>query len=373
MKRIIFARTAALAATALLLVACGGKGGDSDDQAGDAKGVALVTTAMPVQQHFHDSVEAWGSAVADPHHARTISLGHGGQVIALKVSAGQTVKRGDALLAIAPDPAARSAWQQAQSALALASGELQRTEQMATQHLATQSQVAAARKALSDAQSALEAQQALGGGAAQETVAAPDNGVVAAVPVALGDRFAANAPLLSFMPAHALVAQLGVQPDASMQLHAGLPVQLHGVYGNARPFAGKLTMVGSAIDPQTHLLPVQAEISAGGHAALVAGAALAATIQSDDYTAWAVPRAAVLNDEQGDHLFQLDHGKAHRVDVQLRQPEGDTVGVLGKLDAKLPVIVQGAYEVDDGSAVRTDDGKAGGDKADDKAGSESKP
>ena len=61
------------------------------------------------------------------------------------------------------------------------------------------------------------------------------------------------------------------------------------------------------------------------------------------------------------------------MDVQLRQPEGDTVGVLGKLDAKLPVIVQGAYEVDDGSAVRTDDGKAGGDKADDKADSESKP
>ena len=351
MKQVLLARCAALAVTALLLAACG-KGGGDDDSSDDAKGVAQVTTAMPVQCSFHDSVAAWGSAAADPHHARAISLAHGGQVVALQVSAGQTVRRGQPLLTVAPDPTARSAYQQAQTALTLAGGELQRTEQMAVQHLATQSQVAAARKTLADAQSAVEAQQALGGGAARETVAAPDDGVVTTLSVALGDRFAANAPLLGFMPAHALIAELGVQPDAGAQLRIGMPVQLHGVYGDGKAFESRLSMVGRAIDPQNHLLPVQAEIPAAADAALMAGSALAATIQSDDYTAWAVPRAAVLHDEQGDYLFQLDQGKAHRVDVQLRQPAGDTVGVLGKLDVKLPVIVQGAYEVDDGDAVR---------------------
>jgi multidrug efflux pump subunit AcrA (membrane-fusion protein) len=133
---------------------------------------------------------------------------------------------------------------------------------------------------------------------------------------------------------------------------------VQGVYGDAKAFTGKLVMVGRAIDPQTHLLPVQAEIPAAADATLVAGAALQAGIQSDSYTAWAVPRAAVLHDEQGDYLFQLAQGKAHRVDVQLRQPAGDSVGVLGKLDAKLPVIVQGAYEVDDGAAVRQGNSQA---------------
>ncbi len=367
MKQVFLARCAALAVAALLLAACG-KGGDDEGQADEAKGVALVTTAMPVQRSFHDSVEAWGSAVADPHAARAISLAHGGQVVALAVSAGQTVKRGQPLLTVAPDPVARSAYQQAQSAATLAQGELQRTEQLLAQHLATQSQLAAARKALADAQSALAAQRALGGGDAQEAVAAPDDGVVTAVSVGLGERFAANAPLLAFMPAHALIAALGVQPDAGARLRVGMPVQLHGVYGEAPSFAGKLSMVGRAVDPQSHLLPVQAELPAAAGAALVAGAALEAAIESDSYTAWAVPRAAVLHDEQGAYLFQLDHGKAHRVDVQLRQPAGDTVGVLGQLDAKLPVIVQGAYEVDDGAAVRTGDSKPG-----DKADSEPKP
>lgn len=350
---VLLARCAALAAAAVLLAACGKGGGDA--ASGDAKGVALVTTAMPVQQRFHDNVAAWGSAVADPHHARAISLAHGGQVVALLVSAGQTVQRGQALLTITPDPAARSAYRQAQAALTLARGELRRTGQLATQHLATQSQLAAARKALADAQAALQAQRALGGGAAQETVAAPDAGVVTTLSVALGERFAANAPLLGFMPAHALLAVLGVQPDAGAPLRVGMPVQLRDVYGNGKPFEGRLSMVGRAIDPQTHLLPVQADIPVAADAALVAGTALQASIQSDGYRAWAVPRGAVLHDNGvhgGDYLYQLDHGKAHRVDVQLRQPAGDTVGVLGKLDARLPVIVQGAYEVGDGDSVR---------------------
>ncbi|GAB3782309.1 hypothetical protein GCM10028797_08300 [Dyella agri] len=354
----MLARCAALAFTALLLAACA-KGGDDDDHADDAKGVALVTTAMPVQRSFHDNVAAWGSAVADPHRARAISFAHGGQVVALQVSAGQTVRRGQPLLLVAPDPTAHSAYQQAQSALTLADGELKRTEQLAAQHLATASQLAAARKALADAQATLAAQRALGGGAAQETVAAPDDGVVTVLSVALGDRFAANAPLLGFMPAHALIAELGVQPDAGAQLRVGLPVSMHGVYGDGKAFDGKLVMVGRAIDPQTHLLPVQAQLPAEADAELAAGAALQASIQSGNYTAWAVPRAAVLHDEQGDYLYQADHDKAHRVEVTLRQPAGDTVGVLGKLDAKLPVIVQGAYEVDDGAAVRQGDSAAG--------------
>ena len=335
----------------LLLAACS-HGAADDEEAAAAKGQVAVTTATPVQRTFHDSVEAWGSAAGDPQHARAISLAHGGQVVALDVAAGQSVRRGQPLLTIAPDPAARSAYQQAQSALELARGELQRTEQLATQRLATQSQLATARKALADAQAALAAQRALGGGSAQEIVGAPADGVVNALSVGLGERFAANAPLLSFTPAHALVAQLGVQPEDGAQLHTGMPVQLRSVYGDRAGFVGTLRMIGQSIDPQTHLLDAQVELPAEAGAALVAGAALEAQIRTADVSAWAVPRAAVLHDEHGDYLFQVVHGHAKRVAVTLRSPEGDPVGVQGPLDAQSKVIVLGAYELADGDAVR---------------------
>lgn len=333
-----------------LLAGCGPATPDDTEAVGPA-GQAAVTTAKPLQQTFHDTVEAWGSAVGDPQHARAISLAHGGQVIALNVAAGQSVRRGQRVLTVAPDPAARNAYQQAQSSLTLAAGELKRTGQLVAQRLATQSQLATARKALADAQTALDAQRATGGGSAQESVDAPADGVVTALNVGLGERFAANAPLLSFTPAHALVARLGVQPEDGVKLHAGMPVQLHGVYGGS-DFVGTLRMVGQSVDPQSHLLPAQIELPAEASATLAAGTALTARIRTADVRAWAVPRAAVLHDEHGDYLFQVEHGHARRIEVTLRSPDGDTVGVQGPLDAQARVIVLGAYELGDGDAVR---------------------
>jgi hypothetical protein len=60
----------------------------------------------------------------------------------------------------------------------------------------------------------------------------------------------------------------------------------------------------------------------------------------------------VLHDEHGDYLFELEHGHAKRIDVTLRSPQGDPVGVQGPLDAQAKVIVLGAYELADGDAVR---------------------
>lgn len=334
-----------------LLAGCS-QGAPDEADAAAPPGKIAVTTMKPAQQTFHDTVEAWGNAVGDPHHARAISLAHGGQIVAVRVAAGQTVTRGQPLLTITPDPATRSTYQQAQSALTLAQGELNRITQMAAQRLATQSQLASARKALADAQAALEAQRALGGGSAQETVNAPADGVVTALSVGLGDRVGANAPLLSFTPAHALVARLRVQPEDGAKLRAGMPVQLHSVYGTTASFVGTLSMVGRSVDPQTHLLDAQVELPAEASAMLVDGAAMGAQVRTADFTAWAVPRAAVLHDEHGDYLFQVEHGHAKRINVTLRSPDGNTVGVQGPLDAQAQVIVLGAYELNDGDAVQ---------------------
>ncbi|MEO7065926.1 MAG: efflux RND transporter periplasmic adaptor subunit [Rhodanobacter sp.] len=347
MMRSIILPSLCTAALCGLLVAC-----SPADKATAAAGQIAVSTTAAVQQTFHTTIEAWGSAVGDPQHARSISLAHGGQITALQVAAGQTVKRGQPLLTITPDPGALSAYQQAQTALTTAQGELQRTQQLAAQRLATQSQLATARKALADAQSTLEAQRALGGAAATETVNAPADGVVTQLQVGLGERVAANAPLLSFMPAHALLGVFGVQPQDGAQLRSGMTVQVRPVYGAKHAFVGTLRMVGQSIDPTTHLLKAQVELPATAGADLIAGAPLDAQIRTDDFKAWAVPRNAVLHDEHGDYLFQVEKGHAKRVNVKLRSPDGDTVGVEGPLDAQAKVIVLGVYELNDGDAVR---------------------
>lgn len=351
MNRFLLTRAAVVAMLALLAGCAGGGAGEDDDSA-DVSGQVLVTTTLPLSQTFHDTIQAWGSAVGDPHRATNISLGHGGLVAALDVVAGQRVHRGQALLHIAPDPATRNAYRQAESALVLAGGELKRTEQMVAQHLATQSQLATARKALDDAQAGLEAQRALGGGAAEEIIRAPADGVVTALDVNLGDRFQADAVVLSFTPAHGLIARLGVQPEDALRLKQGMPAQVQGEYGSGDAFKGQVGMVGQSVDAQTHLVPLQVTLPPEAGDTLVAGAAMRASIDTAGYTAWALPRDAVLHDDKGDYVFSVDHDKAKRIDVTLKHPEGDTVGVVGPLDAKTRIIVLGSYELEDGDAVR---------------------
>jgi RND family efflux transporter MFP subunit len=352
MNRSILTRAAFATLMLAALAGCGGGSGSDDDDSPDVKGTVLITTASPASHTFHDSVQAWGTAVGDPHRASTISLGHGGQVVALAVAAGQSVQHGQVLLRIAPDPAARNAYLQAQSARDLAEGELKRTEQMAAQHLATQSQVATARKALDDARSGLDAQRALGGGAAAETITAPADGVVTALNVNLGDRFQADAALLTFAPAQALVARLGVQPEQGALLKPGMAVDVQGTYGAGDILHGRLDVVGHAIDTQTHLLPVQAALPPGAADVLVAGSPVQASIDTANSTAWAVPRSAVLHDDKGDYVFAVDKDHAKRIEVTLSHPDGDIVGVQGPLNAGMKIIVTGNYELEDGDAVR---------------------
>jgi RND family efflux transporter MFP subunit len=348
MNRFRFFSCLGLVLASTWLAGCHGSS-SGDENAAPADPAVEVTIATPRQQTFHDTVVAWGSS--DPLYPITVNLPHGGQVTDLNVASGQAVKRGYRLLTVRPDPAARSAFLQAQNAANAAAGELKRTEQLAAERLATQSQLASARKALADARAALEAQRALGGDKPKEAVDAPLDGVVTTLNVQLGERFAANAPLLTFTPANTLLAQLGVQPQDGAKLRVGMPVQLHVVFADGKEIPAHLSMVGKSIDPRSHLLPVLADVPATGTTP-IAGTALAATIQTADYKAWAVPRGAVLHDEKGDYLFVDDHGKARRVAVTLRHPDGDTVGVQGALDAKSQVIVLGVYELSDGDAVR---------------------
>lgn len=331
----------------VLLAACSSGKPNEETQAPIA-----VHTAMPVRQTFHATVAAFGQLAADSRNALSLSLPQAGEVTATQALAGQRVKRGDALLELATDPATRSAYLQAQSALKVARDDLARTERLQAEKLATNAQLDAARKALADAQAALDAQAKLGGAQPVETLRAPADGVVTALDVQHGQRVAAGLPLLQFTPTAALAAQLGVDPAAAAGVQTGMPVTLESVYAaqGAPPLHATIAMVGDAVNPQTHLVDVVATLD--DKIPLPAGTVLSARIATTPLTAWAVPRDALQNDDQGDFVYQVEQGKAKRVDVKVLAPNGSPVGVEGALDAAAPVITLGSYEISDGDPVR---------------------
>src|SRR5579875_1376975 len=186
----------------LLLSACSShEPADTETQA-----PVEVATVMPVRQTFHANVAAFGTLAADSRSALTLSL--------------------------PTDPATRSAYLQARSALRLARDDLIRTERLHEEKLATNAQLDAARKALADAQANLDAQAALGGAQAVTDLTAPADGVVTALDVQRGERVAAGAKLVEFAPQAALAALLGVEPEQAARLRTGMPVTIHAVYAS---------------------------------------------------------------------------------------------------------------------------------------------
>jgi RND family efflux transporter MFP subunit len=309
---------------------------------------------MPTQATFHAKVEAIGQLAADSRNALSLSLPQAGQVAATGVLAGQRVKRGDVLLKLETDPATRSAYLQARSALATAQADLARTQRLHAQKLATNIQLDAARKTVADARANLDAQARLGGAQAVAALRAPADGVVTALDVQRGQRIPAGTMLLQFTPASALVANLGVDPEAATGVRVGMPVSIGAVYAVAASpgLKGTVVTVGDAINPRTHLVDVVATLD--GHAPLAAGTAISATIRTSGFKAWSVPRGALQDDAQGNYVFQVEHGKAHRVDVKVLAPDGSPIGVAGDLDPHAPVITLGSYEVSDGDPVRAE-------------------
>lgn len=316
--------------------------------AADDPSVRVETVALK-QQPMAETVSGYGVVSPDTRSLQNISLPRPGQIMALWVSVGQEVKKGAALLEFGTGADAALGYQQALQAVDFAQSEEVRIEQLVNQQLATQSQLAAANKALADAQAALRAQEKIGAGRTLERVAAPFDGVVVAIQAAQGDRLAAGAPVLQLAGTSGQRVLLGVEPDDVARVHPGMVVSIVPVFNAERRISGRVAQVSGMINPQTQFVDVLVEVPGSG---LMPGTRVHAEIQLSRHAAWVVPRSAVLRDAHGDYIFQVREGKARRVDVQTGLERDGLIVVLGAFNAHEPVVSLGNYELRDGMAVR---------------------
>ena len=315
--------------------------------AAEAPRVAVQTVALK-QQIMTGAVSGYGVVSPDTHSLQNINLPRPGQIVALLVSAGQVVKKGMPLLEFGTGTDAALRYQQALLATTFAQSEVARVEQLLSQQLATQSQLAAAKKTLADAQASLHAQTKIGSGRVLERVIAPFDGVIVAVQAAQGDRLVAGVPVLQLARAGGQRVLLGVEPDEVNMVRPGMPVSVVSVF-NADKVAGRVAQVFGMINPQTQFVDVLVQLPSGG---LLPGTRVRAEIQVSRQTVWAVPRAAVLRDAQGAYLFQVHQGKARRINVQSGLEQEGLVAVRGAFTANEAVVSLGNYELQDGMAVR---------------------
>jgi len=319
-------------------------------QDGTPQPSVLVTTAMPQEGSLPHTLTAYGVVQAAPGSSETLSLLRAGQVTRVMVAMGQSVRQGQPLLVVSADPAALATYRQAVTALTLAQGERNRMTQMLAQHLATRDQVAQADKAVTDAQGNLDLLTRGGGGSAEQTLAAPFDGIVSSLAVAPGARIAAQAPLATLDRSSRIVAAVGIEPAQRALVARGQPAQVEPLDGGDAK-QGSVLSVGAMLDPATRLVPVLIDPQAAA-AELLAGGPVRVVVQVGEYRGWLVPRNAVATDANGAYVFQVAGGKAARVEVQVASTVGDTTVATGPIDAKRRLVTTGNYQLQDGAAVR---------------------
>jgi RND family efflux transporter MFP subunit len=336
-----------VAAAALTFAACG-----SPPPAPPTPSV-LVRTQPATQGAVPDVVTVYGAAAPGTGALQTLSLKQAAQVDAILVAPGALVKAGQRLLAYSLDPASVGAYRQAMAALTLAQAQQAHATQLFAQQLATRDQVAQAEAGLRSAQANLAALTQQGAGIASGVVAAPFDGVVVSIPVAAGDKTMAGAPLATVARNGGLVITAGFDPGAAARLRVGQPATVQSLSGGqAAP--GQVLRVSGALNPRTRLL--DADIGVPDRS-LILGDAFRVTVTVGQVAGWIAPHASVLNDGRRDYVFQVSGGKARRIDVNLIRSAGDVDVIQGPLDPRLPLVADGAYQLDNGAQVRTASGQ----------------
>jgi RND family efflux transporter MFP subunit len=318
-----------------------------DDADSDVQATATITTAPIRSERLEDVTTLYGVVQADPAGSHALAAPRALIVEQVLARAGQTVAAGTPLVVVANAPAAALAYRQSADAAASAKTDLARVQRLYDDHLAASDQLIAAKKTLADANAALAAQQQQGAGAMRQTLAANEAGVVVSVAVAGGDHVAQDAPMMVLARQGALSVKLAIEPSAGAFAAGDAATIRPGAGGSA--IATRLVMVGRAADPATRM---GAAIASLAGAALPIGSAVTADVMTGAHQGLAVPRSAVVFDETGPHVFVIAGGKAQRVFVTAGHDHGDEIEVSGQIQAGQVVAVQGAYELQDGMAVK---------------------
>ena len=315
-----------------------------------AASTAAAATAVGGADLAYHPVQATGQAHWVSHEARVeavrdtvLAAQVAGAVLAIHIKAGDRVTAGQELLRIdarmASQGAAASSAQvtAAQASLTVATNEYERQKQLFAKRYISQSALDSAQAQWRAAQAQVQALQAQAGVAATQSglhsVKAPYAGVVARVPVNLGDMAMPGVPLLALYDPAALRVTAQLSQAQAQQVRAGAQVQveLPGLLTQRLPLAAAQVQVLPTADALSHTVPVRIALPSGLDGAVPG---MFARLWLADTANAAAPRllvpaqAIVRRAEMTGVYVQGGNGQPQLRQVRLGQTQGDQVEVL---------------------------------------------
>jgi RND family efflux transporter MFP subunit len=297
-----------------------------------------------------------------PQREAKIRAELGGSMLEVRVEEGQTVMRGALLGRIETrtlDDArqsAASAVRNAESQLAVANREVERTEKLvkagaiAERDLdVVKSNVSAVEAQLADAKARLaSAERQLG----DAVIRAPIGGIVSKKAVNVGDVVSSGTELFTVIDPSSMRLEAAVPSEDLSQLRIGAAVEFT-VRGYDQTFAGRIERIAPQADSTTRQVPIFVTIpNVGGR--LVAGLFAEGRVVAQTASGLVVPVNAINTSTQTPWVLRVTNGKTERVNVTLglRDPRTERVLVASGLAADDTLLRGASQGITPGTSVQ---------------------
>lgn len=296
-------------------------------------------TATLAPTTLRETVKVTGTLV--PAQLSDVASQASGRVMAVLVRPGDTVNEGDVLAQI--DRAALELQLNQQRATASATRaqfessqqQLERTEQLATQGLASSSVLEQARSATAALQSQLDALQTGVDTAAlaldNATVTSPLSGVVASRSVEPGQTIQAGTPLFNVVNLEEMEFQAAASVNSSALVSAGQSASVTVTGLEGQQFTGQVSRVNPVALTGTRTVPIYIELD-NSNGALRGGMFATGNITVlEEAGALAVPSSALREDAKGQFVLVLDGETLTRKPVEVTREwnRGSLIQVSG--------------------------------------------
>ncbi len=293
----------------------------------------------------------------DERHMAAMGPPVQGRVASVSVVLGDTVKAGALLVTIsAPDiAAARAQVSEAKASRGLAATTAARAKVLVEKGAGSEAERLQAEAALSQAQSeeqrAVAALSALGGGGTASgsyQLRSPIAGVVVQRSASVGTVVHTDQPdpVVTVADLSTVWVLADVYEQDLARVHVGDEASVDVVAFPGRKFAGKVTQIGSTIDPQTRVARARIEL---GNADLALRPGMFANVHASGLTPGNVeiPISAVLARRDRYFVFvKTPQGTYVRREIERGDQRGARVGVLSGLAVGDSVVTEGAILLD---------------------------
>ncbi len=200
----------------------------------------------------------------------------------------------------------------------------------------------------------VRSQLALAQKAVEDTIVrAPMSGYVSDRPIAVGEYVSASSKIATILRANPIKLHLQLSEAEAARLRVGMSVAARvAAYGD-RDFAGRVKVVGPAVDPTSRAIIVEAEFNSPDLTLRPGMFATARIVLPEGQQGLFVPVSSVLTDAttSSSQVFVVESGKARIKVVRVGEADNGMLRILSGVTAGATVATSNLKDLYDGAVV----------------------